>query len=252
MHIEVCSTVRGMVLGETASRICSSAALLAEEARVEMLLALAQSGPLAATDLAAQASVSASTASAHLAKLSEGGLVTSERRGRLRLYRISGPSVALALEALAALLEKPSRLRSRSAAADEPRADQVARSCYDHLAGRLGVGITEALVRGRLISRRAWSHRATKSGGYGVSKKGAEFFRGLGLDLRALRSPSRSFAHPCLDRTEKRPHLAGALGEAMARRLAELGWVARLPRTRALRVTPAGRAGLRARFGLEL
>src|SRR6266540_758919 len=241
-----------MVLGGTASQIWSSAALLADEARVEMLLALAESGPLAATDLAAQANVSAPTASAHLAKLSEGGLVTWERSGRLRLYRLSGAPVIHALEALAAMGHGVARPRRRSVPLKQKTADQVARSCYDHLAGRLGVGLTEALLRGRLISKRTWSHRATRHGGYGVTSKGVEFLRGMGVDTRALRSPSRSFAHPCLDRTERRPHLAGALGAAMARRLTELGWVARLPRTRAQRVTPAGRAGLRARFGLEL
>ncbi|TML02434.1 MAG: winged helix-turn-helix transcriptional regulator [Actinobacteria bacterium] len=251
MSVEVCSTVAGVVRGKVAPQICSSAALLADEARVEMLLAISESGALAATHLAERASVSAPTASAHLAKLSEGGLVTWERSGRLRLYRISGPGVVLALEALAALRKGPASPRTRSADA-RPRADELARSCYDHLAGRLGVGLTEALLRGRVISKRAWSHRATKHGGYGVTRKGVEFLRGMGVDPRALRSPSRSFAHPCLDRTERRPHLAGALGAAMARRLAELGWVQRLPRTRAVRITPAGKAGLRARFGLEL
>jgi len=235
-----------------ASAISAPAALLSDRARVSMLLALAESGPLAVTDLAATAGVSAPTASVHLAKLCHGGLVTRERAGRLRLYRISDQGVTHAIEALAALGTAGTRPRSGSPRPGESSADRLARSCYDHLAGRLGVGLTEALLRNRLISRRAWSHRAARSGGYGVTKKGAEFFRGFGVDLRTLRSPSRSFAHPCLDRTERRPHLAGALGAAISDRLRDLGWVEKLPRTRALRVTPAGRAAMRARFGLEL
>jgi DNA-binding transcriptional ArsR family regulator len=241
-----------MVPAERASRIAGPAGLLADDARVEMLLALLESGRLTVTDLAARAEISLSTASAYLGGLAEGGFVTSDRLGRMRLYRVSHPGLAAALEALAALGARPNQRAPSRLGTQGPSPDQLARSCYDHLAGRLGVGVTEALLRARLLTKRAWSNRPTRSGGYALTKAGAQFLRRAGVDTRAARASARSFAHPCMDRTERRPHLAGALGAAMAQRFAELGWVARLPGTRALRVTPGGRAALRRLFGLEL
>lgn len=237
---------------DRASRIAGPAGLLADDARVEMLLSLLDLGRLTVTDLAARAGISPSTASVYLGGLAEGGFVTSERLGRMRLYRISHPGVAAALEALELLGEWPTHRVPRRSLAQRPSPDQLARFCYDHLAGRLGVGVTEALLGAKLLTKRAWSNRPTRNGGYGLTKKGVQFLQRAGVDPRAARASARSFAHPCMDRTERRPHLGGALGAAMAQRFADLEWVARLPGTRTLEVTRGGRAALQRLFGLEL
>ena len=237
---------------EENSQVATTAGLFADPTRAGIILALAESGPRTVSDLAATVGVSIPTASTHLTKHALGGLVAWDRVGRLHIYRLAGTRVTNALEALIEAgrsIRSPQRVNARVA---QPRPDQLARTCYDHLAGRLGVGVTDALLQGRLISNRSWSHRATKAGGYGVTKRGREFFREIGVNLTALRTPTRAFAHPCLDRTERRAHMGGALGAALARRLEDLGWIVRLPRTRVVRITGAGRTALRSRFGLEL
>jgi hypothetical protein len=107
------------------------------------------------------------------------------------------------------------------------------------------------LLRQRIISTRSWSRRPTRGAAFGLTKKGAGFLREFGVHPSAVRSQPRSYAHACLDRTERRPHLAGSLGAALATRLLELGWIQRQSKTRAVRVTPAGRRGLRSEFGVE-
>lgn len=231
-----------------AAKVFRPAALLADPARAAMILALADADRLATTDLSGVAGVSLSTASIHLAKLMKGGLVTWELAGRVHYYRIAHPGLRRALDALTALSLLP-QIESKDVG--RAGADRTARMCYDHLAGRLGVRLTESLLNARVISSRQWNDRPVKAPSYGLTKKGVEHLRAFGVDPRAVRVLTRSFAHACLDRTERRPHLAGSLGAALADRLLELGWLERFPDTRALRITPAGRRGFKARFGVE-
>jgi DNA-binding transcriptional ArsR family regulator len=218
--------------------ISTPAGLIADRSRATMLLALAGGGEWSATDLAALAGISAQTASSHLSKMADGRLVVAKSVDRARYYRLAGPDVADALRALAALA--PGDTNTPGSRLEPP--DAGARTCYDHLAGRLGVALTDALLTQRIISR---------EGGYHLTVRGAPALRALGLNLPAIGARRRSYAHPCMDRTERRPHLGGSLGAALADRFLELGWIERFPGSRALRVTPAGRRGLRATFGIE-
>jgi DNA-binding transcriptional ArsR family regulator len=218
------------------------AALIGDHHRARFLLALLGGDELAAGELAQRADASTSLASSHLGKLLDGGLVAAERRGRNRYYRIASADVADAIERLLALAPE----RTATGLKDVRRGEALrqARTCYDHFAGRLGVGLTDALERQRVI-------RAGDDGweltGAGVRRLGA-----LGVDVEPLRSRRRPLTRRCLDWTERRPHLAGTLGAAIAQRLLELDWLSRIPGTRALRVTPEGQRRLLSEFALEL
>ncbi len=217
------------------------AALIGDPTRASFLLALADGEALPAGELARRAGVTASTASTHLAKLLNGRLVAAERRGRQRYFRLASPSVAGAIEALAVIAPKRPANSLREATRGE--ALVLARTCYDHLAGKLGVALAEALERNRLLTR--------SEERYELTGKGGSVLASFGLDLETLRLRRRAFARPCLDWSECRPHLAGALGAAFAERLFELGWIERAPTSRAVRITAAGRAGLRGTFRIE-
>ncbi|TDC53655.1 ArsR family transcriptional regulator [Actinomadura sp. KC345] len=219
------------------------AALLGDRARAAMLTALLDGRPLAAGELARAAGVSAQTASAHLGRLLDGGLVTVVRQGRHRYYRLRGSEVAQVIEALSRI-SPPVEVRSLRQSRDARRL-HAARTCYDHLAGEAGVALFAALVDGGLI----------EAGGQGaceVTPKGEERFEALGLDLAELRKERRRFAWECLDWTERRPHLNGALGAALTGRMIELGWFERGTTRRALSVTEAGYRGLADSFGCVL
>jgi DNA-binding transcriptional ArsR family regulator len=210
--------------------------LLAEPARARMLAALGDGRALPASALAAEAGVAPSTASGHLARLVEGGLLTAESRGRRRYFRLSGPEVAEALEALARVAprEPVSSLRQ----ATRIDALRAARTCYDHLAGRLGTALMDALLARGLV---ADEH---------VTAAGARRFGELGIDFDAIPGRRPRF-RSCLDWSERRPHAAGKLGAALAAHAFELGWVERLDGSRALRVTPIGESGFTEAFGLS-
>jgi DNA-binding transcriptional ArsR family regulator len=222
--------------------IAALAPLIGERARVEILDALVDDSGLPASELARRAGVSPSTASAHLAKLVDGGLIAVERHGRHRRYRLASGAVAAALEALAVIAPRrpPTSLREATLA----DALREGRTCYDHLAGRLGVELTAVLCEKRLLE--------LDGAAYAVTQRGARVLRGLGLDVDELRRRRRAFARPCLDWSERRHHLAGALGAALAQRLFELGWVERFGSGRAVAVTETGRSELRRRLGVEL
>jgi DNA-binding transcriptional ArsR family regulator len=217
------------------------ASLLADPARVAMLMALSDGREVAASELAQVAGVTASTASMHLAKLAAAGLVGMRRQGRHRLYRLARPELVQAMEALAVLAPESSPRTHRQARIG--RAVRAARTCYDHLAGRLGVGLTSALLdRGVLIS--AGAH-------YEVTPEGAGLLGDLGVDLAAARARRRAFAPACLDWSERVPHVAGALGAALLALLFDRGWLERTPASRAVQVTQAGRRGLSGAFGIS-
>jgi DNA-binding transcriptional ArsR family regulator len=226
------------------STMAEVAALVGDAARANMLDTLMDGRAFTATELAFAARVSAPTASAHLAKLVGARLLSVVKQGRHRYYRLASPLVGRMLEGIMAVaaIETPPRYRPRSARDD---ALALARTCYDHLAGRLGVAIADALVsRSRLIL----SDDAGE-----VTPSGVEFLHDLGIDVAIVprRSP-RMFGRPCLDWTERRPHLAGALGAMLTRRCFDLGWIERRRDSRAVGVTGRGRAGFRDAFGFDL
>lgn len=223
--------------------VAGVARLIGEPARAAMLDALLSGRALAAGELGRVGGVSPATASEHLARLRDGGLVEVVVAGRHRYYRLAGPDVAHALEALALVSpRKPVRsLRQSRAAA----ALAVARTCYDHLAGQIGVALHDALL----------DHAALVAGGDGylLTDSGAALLARLGVDVAGAAAARRAFARPCLDYTERRPHLAGALGAAVCARLLADGWLVRpAADQRGLRVTQRGRQALAAHFGVRL
>lgn len=233
------------------------AALIADPARATMLRALLAGRPLAAGELARLAGVSAPTASFHLAKLVDGNLVAVARQGRHRYYRLAGHEVAAALEAIgqiAAALPVRSLRQSREAAALAE-----ARTCYDHLAGRAGVGLLGAML-GQGLLREDQNPGRTSQGvsartRFVLTGAGAGTLASFGINVAEVRRSRRQFAGECIDWTQRRGHLNGALGAAVTARLFELGWIARgpsSPRRRSVLVTAAGVRGLADTFGLEL
>ncbi len=237
--------------------LAAVAALVADPGRCRMLLALDQEGrELPATRLAAEAGVSAATASAHLAKLVAGGLLSLESRGRYRLYRLSGPAVARLLESMQQLAPaQPIRSLRQSTRAGALRA---ARTCYDHLAGRLGVALMSGLLAGGRLEggdgtfdeRLAVHDRRAAYGrdlDYRLTDEGLKFLVDFGVEL----PPGRPAVRYCVDWTEQRHHLAGGLGRGLLDRCLQLDWVRRTPSTRAVELTPRGARGLRETFGVE-
>jgi DNA-binding transcriptional ArsR family regulator len=219
----------------------STVAELMSAHRATMLLALMSGEPLSAGELATRAGISPSLASSHLSKLLDGGLVTVDQQGRRRVYRLAGPRVAEVIEAM--LTIAPVTIASGLRDVTRGKAIRQARTCYDHLAGMAGVALTESMARQRMIEFQDNACRLTDDG---ARRLGA-----LGLDIAALREQRRSFARPCLDWTERRPHLAGALGAGLAEQLIDRAWFTRVPGTRALRVTELGRRGLLTEFGVN-
>lgn len=221
------------------STIALVASLIGDAARANMLAALMGGEALTAGELAREAGVTAQTASGHLARLTDGGLLAMERQGRHRYYRLASPAVADAIQALMAVaVDGPSRHRPPG-----PRdaALRLARTCYDHMAGKLAIAVTDALHDA--------GHVVLADGAGLVTDEGRRFFCDLGIDLDATAS-RRPLCRTCLDWSERRPHLAGRVGALLLGRALDLGWVARRPETRALRVTPAGEHGLRTTFAL--
>ena len=232
--------------------IASAAALIADSTRAAILRALLPDRPLAAGELARLAGVSAATASFHLAKLLEGGLIIVIRQGRHRYYRLAGHEVAAALEALGLIspgLAVRSLRQSREAAALAE-----ARTCYDHLAGRAGVEVLDGLLRQGLLEEKSGrTDRAdTSSHRFEVTGAGAKELGSFGLNLLQLRRSRRQFAGTCIDWTQRRSHLNGALAAAITSRMFELGWIERGQRRRSVRVTPVGMEGLASTFGVDL
>ena len=232
--------------------IASAAALIADSTRAAILRALLPDRPLAAGELARLAGVSAATASFHLAKLLEGGLITVVRQGRHRYYRLAGHEVAAALEALGLISPGlPVRTLRQSR---EAVALAEARTCYDHLAGRAGVELLDGLLRRGLLEEKSGrtDRGDTSSHRFEVTGAGAKELGSFGLNLLQIRRARRHFAGTCIDWTQRRRHLNGALAAAITSRLFELGWIERGQRRRSVRVTPAGIEGLASTFGVDL
>lgn len=243
--------------------IARTAALFADPARVRVLVALADGRALAASVLAAEAGLSAQGVSAHLAKLRDADLVEAERSGRNRFYRLRPDGVEI-LETLARFspAQPVTSLRSGTRA----RALRFARTCYDHLAGQLGVEVTAALAeRGALITTDGVTGTRRRTGDrlsaplathpYTLGPAAAEVFGSLGLDLAAVgaRRGRRPLLRFCLDWSEQRHHLAGALGAALAAHFIERGWVVRArPGNRAIKLTDRGAEAIATYLAVRL
>jgi DNA-binding transcriptional ArsR family regulator len=217
--------------------------LIGEPARTAILIELLDGRDLSAGELAVAAGISAQSASAHLSKLVDGGLLKSRRQGRNHYFKISAPQVAYALEALGAISTLPRPLGATRSLKDMEVCR--ARSCYDHLAGQVGVGMTRALENLKVI-------RFSSDREYEIGPKGAKWLEDFEIDVDAARISRRAFARRCLDWTERKPHLAGALGAALFTRMLASRWLARRRGTRALRVTDHGAREFKRRFGIHV
>ncbi len=224
-----------------AANLVEVAALVGDTARATMLNALMGGQSLTATELAYCANVSRPTASGHLSKLVAARLLTVTRQRRFSYYRIASPLIAAMLESMkvVAAIEVPPRRQPRSPQDETLR---FARSCYDHLAGRIGVAVTDALV--------AMGHVVLTDDGGEVTDSGARFLAAFGVDLTPR--TRRRFCQPCLDWSERRYHIKGLVGARILDRLLDLGWLKSVPGSRALRLTPSGRAGLAETFRIEI
>jgi len=220
--------------------IARTAALLGDPARANMLTALMDGRALTVSELAEVAGVTLPTASGHLARLFEAELVTAEKQGRSRYFRLSGPDVAEVLEGLMALAQRTGAVRVRTGPRDP--ALRRARICYDHLAGAAGVAVMDGLVeRGWLTSGEA--PQLTDAGRRGLTD--------FGLPVERLAGARRPLCRRCLDWSERRSHLGGALGAALLQQIVDVGW-ARRTDGRVIVISAAGAAGLSERLGVRV
>jgi DNA-binding transcriptional ArsR family regulator len=218
----------------------SLARTIGDPTRIKMLTLLMEGRALTAKELAYGAGVEPATATAHLKRLLEERLVSVAVQGRHKYVRLASPDVAQLMELMMAVAPRANVRRPA------PRVEEKlrhARMCYDHLAGELGIGITDGLVKQGLLRK--------EEDAFAVTRKGAAWFGELGIDLDKTRGQRRKFASQCLDWSERRDHLGGALGAALAERLIDLGWIARKRNSRAVVVTEAGRRKLAQHFALE-
>jgi DNA-binding transcriptional ArsR family regulator len=220
----------------------ATAFLLADPARAAMLTALLDGRALPAGELAYSSGATAQTASSHLAKLLDGGLLLVETEGRHRYYRLAGAHVAQALEQLAAI--RPQAPARRQTVSPQVRQLRFCRCCYDHLAGQVGVAVTRGMQeRGYLCAA------ADKQ--FDAPPAGIAWFGAIGLDVRAIKPTRRGLARQCLDWTERTHHLAGPLGVQFLRVLCDSGWLRRAKESRAVDVTPRGWLELKRHFDLD-
>lgn len=231
-------------------------AVLSDPARCRVLLALADGRTLCASMLASEAGVAPSTASSHLSKLVDAGLITATTRGRFRYFTLAGPQVGQLIESLGQVAPRVPVTSLRQGT--QAHAIRRARVCYDHLAGRLGVALTESMLdRGLLAGDNTVDFTTTAddrpvgfvtpSDGLDLTADGRDSLTDFGVEL-----PSSNHVRCCIDWTEQRHHISGAHGRALLSRLLDLGWLNRSRSGRAMRITRDGEAGLANRFGIVL
>jgi DNA-binding transcriptional ArsR family regulator len=218
------------------------AGAIGEPTRTSMLCCLMDGRARTATELATVAGVSASTASSHLGKLRNAQLVRMHVQGKHHYYSLKDRRVAEMLEGMMALGQS----HSRPFVPSTPQRLRIARSCYDHMAGSLGVAVHDKLLEN------GWLANLTGHDAYDVTAKGESHFGRLGVDVAAARRARRRFASPCLDWSERRPHLGGAIGAALLTSALERGWLLRDLDSRSLRVSRTGRKALNAHLGVSL
>lgn len=229
------------------NQIANIGLVVGEPARAAMLVALMDGRALTAGELARAAGVTPQTASSHLARLTEAALLKAEKQGRHRYHRLAAPEIARMLEGIMQIASKTEAPARRIATGPRDAAMRRARTCYDHLAGRLGVAISDALI----------DRGAVELGDEAglLSDRGVAFLDDIGVDLAAMTSgrrvAARAFCRPCLDWSERRPHLAGRVGAAICGHFFDRKFIRRIDDSRALTVTRKGEQALRDMFGIR-
>jgi DNA-binding transcriptional ArsR family regulator len=218
----------------TGPPIAQVASLIGDPARANILAALMSGKALTASELAREAGVTAQTTSGHLAKLMDGGLILGVQQGRHRYYRLAGSEIADLLESLMGVAVRAGR---QVRIGPRQEAMRAARVCYDHLAGAAGVQLIDALLA------RGWLAEA--GGTIILSSAGAAWLASFGIDMAALKRQRRPLCRACLDWSERRTHLGGALGAALFVAMEDKGWIRRTPGSRAVQVTPLGALEMR-------
>jgi DNA-binding transcriptional ArsR family regulator len=230
----------------TVNALSEVGALMGDPARAAMLSLLMDGRAHTASELALTAGVTAQTASGHLGRMVEGSLLAARAQGRNRFYRLASSDVAHAIESLMAIAGTRAPPASKSAAWRHDPDLRFCRTCYDHLAGQVGIAVTDALTRAGHIEPkgpRDWT----------LTESGDLFCRRIGVDVAgARRAGTRHFARQCLDWSERRPHISGSLGAAIADTFFKRGWAERLRRSRSVRLTDSGRRALGSHFGASV
>jgi DNA-binding transcriptional ArsR family regulator len=243
------ATANARVLsGSNDLAVSQIAAAIGEPARARILFALMDDRARSSTDLAALAGVSPSTASAHLHRLTAQHLIKVLQQGKHRYYSLNGKPVAVALEALSVL----STASTPNFHPSTPTYLRAARTCYDHLAGTLGVALHDRLTKSLGWLAPDTGDSADVKTSYRPTAKGRVALREFGIDVDRLLQLRRRFASPCLDWSERRPHLAGSLAAGLLQQALKRKWLSREPDSRSLIVTALGYRELQSRFGLEL
>ena len=224
------------------------AALAGDPARAGMLHALMDGRALTASELARAAGITPQTASGHLTRMTAIGLLSVEKQGRHRYHRLAMPTVAHMLESIMQVASDLEPSRKGFTVGPRDAALRRARTCYDHLAGQLGVALADALV--------SQGHAELTGDAGVVTESGVEFLGRIGIDLESIalrvKRSGRVLCRPCLDWSERRPHLAGAVGAALCAHSFEKGWIRRSDGTRAVTITPKGQRIFREQFGTQL
>lgn len=228
------------------TQIQQIASLIGDPVRSVILWTLMDGRSYTATELASATNTSLPNISMHLAKLTNAGLLAAEKQGRHRYFRFSKDEVAYAMEAIVNLVADNERKRYVENDALPPI--KYCRSCYDHLAGKVGVLLTEQLLREKVLRFEQDSDKSN----FVLTKKGIQLFDTLNIDVKSLRQKRRLFAKACLDWSERRYHLAGVLGAALLERMLKDDWLRRIKNSRALVLTSKGRSELYNRFKLEI
>ena len=218
--------------------------LIGEPVRATFLWNLLEGRALTATELAMRAKVSPPSASMHLSKLVNANLLAVESQGRHRYYKLANAEVAFTVEALAGLISAKKENQPLSAKIHSLNNPKYCRTCYDHLAGTIGVAITEQLIKQKILKSRDKE--------FDVTKKGNKFFADFDIDVEKIQAKRRFFAKACLDWSERKHHLSGALGAEFLRRLIELDWLRRIPDSRVINVTSSGKKGFLETLKLSL
>ena len=232
------------VKSEREADVAGIAAAIGKPARARILCCLLDGRARTSTELAVVAAVTPSTTSVHLQRLKEQRLVKVLAQGKHRYYSLKGASVARALEALSVLANG----NRAPFVPSTPTGLRAARTCYDHIAGLLGVSLHERFeILGWLVS-----HSTTNDNACDLTSKGTEAFESLGIDIDATRTLRRRFMYPCVDWSERRPHLGGGLAAALLQVALRRKWILQDLDSRALRVTNSGRREMSARFGLSI
>lgn len=225
------------------------AALAGDPARAGMLHALMGGRALTASELARVAGITPQTATGHLSRMTAAGLLSVEKQGRHRYHRLATPAVAQMMESIMRVASSQNPTRPKLSVGPRDAAMRAARTCYDHLAGRLGVALTDALV--------AHGHAELTSEAGVITHSGVAFLSRIGIDVAALverraRRSARILCRPCLDWSERRPHLAGSVGAELCSQSFAHGWLRRIEGTRAVAITPKGYRIFREQFGAQL